>query len=175
MQRALLRQERTNQIRIERYRTGTPSGSRRYCYFCVHVHVHLPSRQDAQSPVPWRHIEEGGRAQTSITIFVFITATFQKTTMGRYAPSISLALSRCRSCFAICSSASNGTATWRGVPAKASLPLSPVCTLVSSRAFATVQVICRAHAEPFRVSLRPTAVRSSLALLARLSLIDEVL
>ena len=23
------------------------------------LHVHLPSRQDAQPPVPWRHIEEG--------------------------------------------------------------------------------------------------------------------
>ena len=27
--------------------------------FTVHVHVHLPSRQDAQPPVPWRHIAEG--------------------------------------------------------------------------------------------------------------------
>ena len=25
----------------------------------VHVHVHLPSRQDAQPPVPWRHTVEG--------------------------------------------------------------------------------------------------------------------
>ena len=25
----------------------------------VHIHVQLPSRQDAQPPVPWRHIVEG--------------------------------------------------------------------------------------------------------------------
>ena len=25
----------------------------------VHVHVYLPSRQDAQPPVPWRHTVEG--------------------------------------------------------------------------------------------------------------------
>ena len=28
----------------------------------VHVHVHLPSRQDAQPPVPWRHTVEGAKA-----------------------------------------------------------------------------------------------------------------
>ena len=31
----------------------------------VHVHVHSPSRQDAQPPVPWRHTVEGAICEES--------------------------------------------------------------------------------------------------------------